>query len=432
MSLEEDLKARTLALISQQMANWVVEIQNNIRQHQANLVATLDELQETVARYDEKINEADVETAMAEVVASQPPAEPLVLPEPVVPTGPGLDRVRKSLGEIEKGASLSEVLTSLVHEVANYTDRAAMFIVKGTSAIGWYGRGFDQNEIVKQLTIPLNADTVFRIVQNSRHALRGHVSHSPGTSHALARLGGNPQGILAVPLILRDKLAAVLYCDSQQEELPQEEALAIEILTLFAGKNIDLISLAPKPAVAGAPAPAAARPTTTAGISVDRAAGLRSAVEEARATPRAAGPASIPPTPPPAVGGAGAEASSTVMFNASQFAALRQQQPPAPAPRPAPPPPAPAGVSPEEQKAHEDAKRFARLVVSEIKLYNEAKVNEGRRQRDLYDRLKDDIERGRQMYADRVPAHIRENTNYFIDELVRILAGGDAAALGHM
>jgi len=29
-----------------------------------------------------------------------------------------------------------------------------------------------------------------------------------------------------------------------------------------------------------------------------------------------------------------------------------------------------------------------------------------------------------------VPAQIRDNTNYFYDELVRILAGGDASALG--
>ena len=89
-------------------------------------------------------------------------------------------------------------------------------------------------------------------------------------------------------------------------------------------------------------------------------------------------------------------------------------------------------MSPEEQKQHEDAKRFARLVVSEIKLYNESKVNEGRRQKDLYERLKEDIERGRQMYSDRVSAHVRESTNYFYDELVRILAGGDAGALGPM
>jgi ribonuclease HI len=89
-------------------------------------------------------------------------------------------------------------------------------------------------------------------------------------------------------------------------------------------------------------------------------------------------------------------------------------------------------ISPEEMKAHEDAKRFARLVVSEIKLYNESKVNEGRRNKDIYERLKDDIERGRQMYTDRVPGNVREQTNYFFDELVRILAGGDAAALGPM
>ena len=98
------------------------------------------------------------------------------------------------------------------------------------------------------------------------------------------------------------------------------------------------------------------------------------------------------------------------------------------------PPPAapPAGrpIPPEEQKGHEDAKRFARLVVSEIKLYNEAKVAEGRKTKDIYERLKEDIERGRQMYHDRVSAAVREASDYFQDELVRILAGGDASALG--
>ena len=35
----------------------------------------------------------------------------------------------------------------------------------------------------------------------------------------------------------------------------------------------------------------------------------------------------------------------------------------------------PPSIAPEDQKLHEDAKRFARLLVSEIKLYNEAQVN---------------------------------------------------------
>ena len=63
MSLEDDLKARTSALISQQMANWVVEIQRAIQGHQASLVRALDELGETVARYDEKVDEQSIGAA---------------------------------------------------------------------------------------------------------------------------------------------------------------------------------------------------------------------------------------------------------------------------------------------------------------------------------------------------------------------------------
>jgi hypothetical protein len=402
MSLQDDLKARTLALVSQQMANWVVEIQRSIAQHQADLVGSLDKLQETVARYDERIDEAAIGHAMDEVVRQQPAAA----------SGPGCEQLRASLLEIDKGTSLSEVLTYLVTQSAGQIERAAMFIVKGTSAIGWYGRGFDQPELIKQLNIPLSADTVFRIVQNSRHALRGHITHSPGTAQVLARLAGNPQGVLAVPLILRDKLSAILYCDTQDEEVPAGIAALIEILVLYAAKTIDVLSLAPKPGVQSGTSPSIAAPAPgriTSGSTMERAAAIR---------------ASAPPPAAPAA--LDEEGSSTLMFRGA--GATARPAPAAPAPRAAAP--AAPAVSPEDQKAHEDAKRFARLVVSEIKLYNEQKVLDGRRQKNIYEALKDDVERGRQMYSDRVPAQIRDSTNYFYDELVRILAGGDASALG--
>ncbi len=421
MSLEEDLKGRTLALISQQMANWVVEIQRHIAEHQGNLVRKLDELQETVARYDERIDEQAIGLAMQEVVASQPP------PPPPAPVGPGMDQLRASVLEIDKGASLSDVLNHLVEEVARYCDRAALFIVKGTNAIGWAARGVEPADAVKQVNVPLGADTVFRNVYNSKHALRGHIAHTPGTAQALARMGGSPQGLLAVPLVLRDKLAAILYCDSRQEDFPGRNADLIEVLVLMAGKTIDILSLAPKTAVPGA--------RTTSGTTVERAEAIRAAAPEAPQRAAVSGPGTSPPVrptspppPPPVAPSHGDEGSSTVMFNAAQMAAVRGA-PPAHSQPPAAPPRA---ISPEEQKGHEDAKRFARLVVSEIKLYNEPKVAEGRRSRDLYERLKEDIERGRAMYNDRVPSHVRDHTNYFFDELVRILAGGDVGALGPM
>jgi hypothetical protein len=84
----------------------------------------------------------------------------------------------------------------------------------------------------------------------------------------------------------------------------------------------------------------------------------------------------------------------------------------------------------EEEKLHNDARRFARLLVSEIKLYNEQKVVDGRRNNDLYGRLREDIERSRQMYEKRVTPTVAAKVDYFYDELVNTLAEGDVSKLG--
>src|SRR6185436_5302932 len=179
---------------------------------------------------------------------------------------------------------------------------------------------------------------------------------------------------------------------------------------------------------------------------------------------------SIPEPPPPAVA-AGASPDQTVLLPRTPFGsapAAREVAPPAEVPAPTPIRPVPAaepapssaaaaggdGATPEvrpprgvegpgwafsasrtavsrsEEALHEEARRLARLLVSEIKLYNEEQVEEGRRKRDVYERLKEDIDRSRQMYEERVEPRILKSTDYFYQELVRILAAGDAKALG--
>ncbi|MDX2029342.1 MAG: hypothetical protein SF339_01640 [Blastocatellia bacterium] len=91
----------------------------------------------------------------------------------------------------------------------------------------------------------------------------------------------------------------------------------------------------------------------------------------------------------------------------------------------------PTPASETEQRAHNDARRFARLLVSEIKLYNAAKVNDGRRNYDLYDRLKDEIDRSRKVYDKRVSPAVAARFDYFYDELVQTLAEGDPSKLGN-
>ena len=91
-----------------------------------------------------------------------------------------------------------------------------------------------------------------------------------------------------------------------------------------------------------------------------------------------------------------------------------------------------AVTSDAEDAMHEEARRLARLLVSEIKLYNEEIIEEGRRNSDIYNRLKDDIDRSRQMYEERIDPRIRGQEDYFQQELVQRLAGGDRSLLGPM
>jgi hypothetical protein len=129
---------------------------------------------------------------------------------------------------------------------------------------------------------------------------------------------------------------------------------------------------------------------------------------EAGAAPAEPPPVEEIPTPPP----------------------VRPIEPPADLARPAPAAPGGSARSPEEEAQQEEARRFARLLVSEIKLYNEDEVERGRAAKDIGLRLKDDIERSREMFEKRISENVRTGHDYFRDELVRILADGDADAMG--
>ncbi len=93
-----------------------------------------------------------------------------------------------------------------------------------------------------------------------------------------------------------------------------------------------------------------------------------------------------------------------------------------------------SGAGPESDSARqeESARRYARLLISELKLYNESAVEEGRQHHDLLARLGPEVERARRLYEDKIPAVVPERASWFDEELVRTLAGGDAGMLGQV
>jgi len=90
----------------------------------------------------------------------------------------------------------------------------------------------------------------------------------------------------------------------------------------------------------------------------------------------------------------------------------------------------PIEVADDERKLHNDARRFARLLVSEIKLYNKEKVDEAREAGNLYQQLKEAIDRSREMYDKRVQPAVASKFDYFHYEVVNSLADGKDTTLG--
>lgn len=75
-----------------------------------------------------------------------------------------------------------------------------------------------------------------------------------------------------------------------------------------------------------------------------------------------------------------------------------------------------------EPPAHAKAKRLARLIVSDIALYNQAAVEEGIRNNTFTELLAHDIKEARTLYAQRVPDEIRNTTTYLDDAFEELIA----------
>ncbi len=389
---QDQLRAKTLALFHALVSKWANELRKDVTSMQDDFVSKLDALQERMSRYEENIDETKI-LAFANEAAGM-----------AMGGGGGqvdsMKKVREAVASIDRGQSLTEVLTYLLAGLAQFAPRVALFILKGGSCIGWNGRGFDDspgfsNDQLKRISVPASANTVFKAVIDARSSYLGESTAHRDNVQLLSRIGNVlPSNIFATPLVIRDRIAAVIYADSGDGPERLEGTEAMEVLTFFASKVLDTLSAGRSP---GAAAPS---------------------------------PEPAPPPPPEE------PESETVMFQPSQLARGSSGVSAAPSPAPSPAPVGGGGpdldtLDADARQQHEDAIRFARLLVSEIKLYNDAKVKQGRESRDIYVQLRDDIERSRQLYTERVPSAIRDTTNYFNEELVRILADGDAAAMGH-
>jgi hypothetical protein len=265
------------------------------------------------------------------------------------------------------------VLDALALAAAREAARAAVVVLRAERINGWKMSGFGPRDTQpKSIDLPLAESGVIGLAVGAARAVTTRDSQTAAIGPGFEKLPADRMG-LAVPVIVGGRVVAVVYADAvtldgHERPVPSSWPELIEVLARHAGRCLEA-------------------------LTVQRTQSPKITPPQGAQTPSAP-PAATQPGP----------------SNAAPPSAMMQIT---------------DGVAAA-------ARRTARLLVAEIRLYHEPEVEEGRRERNLLTRLAPEIEHARQAYNEQVPAGVRGHTDFFHQELIRTLAGGDPSLLGSL
>ena len=301
----------------------------------------------------------------------------------------GTAALQKAVSVIQAGTTQKEILRALLENTVLYSGRAALFVVKNGAATGWQGTGFS-NESIKDAPLDVASGLVAKVMQ-SRTAETGTAAEFD--QGFMSKFGAPSDSSAALlPLLFKDKVSALVYADAGTEGGTLDSA-ALDVLVRATSAWLEVISQRKQ----------AQKDGTATATTIEEAMHVAAPVNDPFA---AHAPLHTKPQP---------EAEPAPVAAMSAAAAWGG------------PTSTPAG---EDSEIQRKAQRFARLLMDEVKLYNQAKVAEGRKHKDLYDRLKEDIEKSRATYLKRYGNSVAGAAEYFNQELIRSLAEDDVSLLG--
>jgi hypothetical protein len=315
------------------------------------------------------------------------PVELLAIPEEPSAVG---QVAAAAVRELDLAATQVEILHRLLDACLRHASRAILLVLRDGTWSVWKATGFASSggaraeAAVRKVTLTAAEEGPLGRVRDGAPCRFG----APNDVSARLLCADAAEAVV-IPMTIGEKVNGALYADAAAGEENRFDPDAIAILTFLAGLLIERLparKLRPSPALR----------------EIERDLWQETAGARPRELPK---PSSTRVQPP---------------------AAAHPSSPPAPGARRLSGP-----LAPEDgDELHGEARRFAELLVSEIKLYNERAVREGREQGNVYKRLKGEIDLSRQMYEQKFPEAVRAGSDFLRDELVRILADGRPEALG--
>ncbi len=282
----------------------------------------------------------------------------------------GFSRLLESVRGLDGATSLSEVLDALAVGASREAARAAVVVIKGDHVVGWRMSGFGARDAQpKSVDLPVVESGVIGAAASTGRAVTTRDAQAGAAGPGFEDLPDDHVG-MAMPVLVGGRVVAVVYADSLTP--PGQDRIVPstwpEVIEVLARH---------------------------AGRCLEALTAQKAAQSGGR------GPKS-------AKAGDGQKADGVAAADA----------------------PADTATTLRASEAIDAARRLARLLIAEIRLYHEAAVAEGRQARNLLERLAPEIARARAAYDARTTVDAGTKSTLFQQELVRTLAGGDASLLG--
>src|ERR1700722_4048140 len=200
---------------------------------------------------DSKELQQIVERAVAQVFDRQLPKLQSELVRSVLAELPALDAAAparresgagslvQAVAAVHAGTTQKEILRALLDAGSAYGARVALFVVKSGSASGWQGRGFGDDDSIKDFPLDMTSGPASHAYQN-RTVTPANIAEM---DRRFVKQFGGPENeqILVLPLVLKDKVAALLYADGGAGG--QLDAASLELLVMATSTWLEVTSL---------------------------------------------------------------------------------------------------------------------------------------------------------------------------------------------
>lgn len=282
---------------------------------------------------------------------------------------PASEKVRllySIITKMEQRKSQTDVISTFIEGANKFLSRVCVFVIKENNFVGWYSKGFTGSSditdtSIRLVIVPITANTVLKDVAEGGLTFIGTSAEHPENWILLNRFGGK----------------------RPQEIIAIPMHIKNKVMAVFYGDQVptnNKIDCKEELEIL----------TKFATMTID----LLPIREKVAAKERTKEIAEVPPPLP-------------------EVERVSPQTPVVPM------------ISKEEEEWHKSAKRLAKVLVSDIMLYHAEEVKIGRREGNIYKRLKDVIERSKETFRERVRPQVLEKIDYLYEELIKTVCEGD-------